>query len=492
MTHDLNFSKSNNQPIKIRFIYQAVLCWLLLISWAFLGIYPNNAFAQDHQSSNLLRYQANIQLPNTVIDNQTQLVRFSSLTPTMLASISADGIQPSTKNFRIVDNHGRIMPVLLRPVITTAIKESEVSWVEIENNNPTATENLRQQLLVRLEGDNALIQIDSPNSTNPAEINTWWLTNPFFSHTKTYEATSSNDEKKSDLRLHFAPIEGQKPLHLQLFGSNDLQNWQLLEKTIVSKLNQTDVTKTGIHIELNQYPFNYRYWQLVANYPVKLYQAIAKKPQLSKNYFLTRAKFEPIDNDTNKWRLTTPTPMLITGIDFIVPEKQIWQVHLTIPAKQMSAMNKITSANSYDLPTDKLLANTQVSLNHSRLSWQPTILEELQLTAQINYTDIPVTLLTPVYELFFLAQGEAPYRLLVNEPRSLQSPNITLDEQQIKHMGMILDGHFEGLILLENPNKHQEMQKQWLLWAILFGILGLLSFLAYRLYQQTKLAANKS
>ncbi len=429
-----------------------------------------------------MAYQANIELPTVPIETEAFLVHFSSLSPALLANICQTDATPSTEHLRIVDRDGRVMPMALRPVIQTSKQQQPVQWVQLQTNDPNMVEKLRKQFSVQVSNlDNLKIEMQNlPNIplTNANPSITWWLKNPL-----------DKIRLPTQLQVSFNNVTYEKPLELQVFASDDLENWQQIEKKIWTKLNQPKNNTLTINIKSTEYS---RFWQIVANQPIQINVAKVEEATEIPNYFLTRVNFEPISGQSQQWQLQLPQPILVSGMDFLVPEHQIWQVKLIEPVIKTSMLDKITTANSYDSPNDKLLAQTQVSLTTPRVLWQPTISQNLQLIGQMNLNDVPVTLLSPVYELYFLAQGNAPYQLVIRDTRLNNIPNIILTDTHIQQIQQSVEGQLDKLEPIEDPNQQLNQQKQWLLWISLLGILMILSMLAYHLYRQTAKSAKPS
>lgn len=443
--------------------------------------------------------------------NSAQLVKFSSLTPSLLALImQQNGATISDKqNYRLIDAKGHIMPMAIRPVSKQSSVNQVLQVVSVETDNPNAVEKLRHALSVQVDNpDNQQsINIDLSNlPSNPvaavtnSPVRTWWLTNPNFAKNQSTLST----EQAVNLWLKFLPVNSaqpsKRPLQLQIYGSDDLQSWQMVSQTVVSPFdpsqmvapqadgsNQPIATGNAIAIEPQQ--ANYRYWQVVANQPINLEAASLNRMVSEASFFLTRASFSKAKDDANQWRLSLAQPMLTTGVSFFVPENQLWQVSINVPeqeANQLAKINKTANVSS-----DKTLANSQIDKNHTTVSWQPTLTKSLQLGGQMQQDDLPVNLLTPMYEMYFLAQGTAPYRLVINEPRVLQQPNITLSNQQLASLGNTVEGQMQNIEALNNPNASFERYKTWALWGVLAAIVAALALIALRLYQQTTTQAPK-
>ena len=449
--------------------------------------------------------------------NSAQLVKFSSLTPSLLALImQQNGATISDKqNYRLVDAKGHIMPTAIRPVSKQSSVNQVLQVVSVETDNPNAVEKLRHALTVQLDNpDNQQsINIDLSNlPSNPvaavtnSPVRTWWLTNPNFA--KTQPALST--EQAVNLWLKFLPVNSaqpsKRPLQLQIYGSDDLQSWQMVSQTVVSPFNptqrgqpsqmvapQTDGTNqpiaTGNAIAIEPQQANYRYWQVVANQPINLEAASLNRMVSEASFFLTRASFSKTKDNANQWRLSLAQPMLTTGVSFFVPENQLWQVSINVPEQEANQLAKINK--TANVSNDKTLANSQIDKNHTTVSWQPTLTKSLQLGGQMQQDDLPVNLLTPMYEMYFLAQGTAPYRLVINEPRILQQPNITLSNQQLTSLGNTVEGQMQNIEALNNPNASFERYKTWALWGVLAAIVAALALIALRLYQQTTTQAPK-
>ena len=452
--------------------------------------------------------------------NSAQLVKFSSLTPSLLALImQQNGATISDKqNYRLIDAKGHIMPMAIRPVSKQSSVNQVLQVVSVETDNPNAVEKLRHALNVQLNNpDNQQsINIDFSNlPSNPvaavtnSPVRTWWLTNPNFA--KNQPALST--EQAVNLWLKFLPVNSaqpsKRPLQLQIYGSDDLQSWQMVSQTVVSPFDptqrgqptqysqmvapQTDGSNqpiaTGHAIAIEPQQANYRYWQVVANQPVNLEAASLNRRVSEPSFFLTRASFSKTKEDANQWRLSLAQPMLTTGVSFFVPENQLWQVSINVPEQEVNQLAKINK--TANVSNDKTLATTQIDKNHTVVSWQPTLTKSLQLGGQMQQDDLPVDLLTPMYEMYFLAQGTAPYRLVINEPRVLQQPNITLSDQQLTRLGNTVEGQMQNIEALNNPNASFERYKTWALWGVLAAIVAALALIALRLYQQTTTQAPK-
>ena len=449
--------------------------------------------------------------------NSAQLVKFSSLTPSLLALImQQNGATISDKqNYRLIDAKGHIMPMAIRPVSKQSSVNQVLQVVSVETDNPNAVEKLRHALTVQLDNpDNQQsINIDLSNlpsnqvaAVTNSPVRTWWLTNPNFA--KNQPALST--EQAVNLWLKFLPVNSaqpsKRPLQLQIYGSDDLQSWQMVSQTVVSPFSpsqrgqpsqmlapQADGTNqpiaTGNAIAIEPQQANYRYWQVVANQPVNLEAASLNRMVSEASFFLTHASFSKTKDDANQWRLSLAQPMLTTGVSFFVPENQLWQVRISVPEQEVNQLAKINK--TANVSNDKTLANSQIDKNHTTVSWQPTLTKSLQLGGQMQQDDLPVDLLTPMYEMYFLAQGTAPYRLVINEPGVLQQPNITLSNQQLTSLGNTVEGQMQNIEALNNPNASFERYKTWALWGVLAAIVAALALIALRLYQQTTTQAPK-
>ena len=452
--------------------------------------------------------------------NSAQLVKFSSLTPSLLALImQQNGATISDKqNYRLIDAKGHIMPMAIRPVSKQSSVNQVLQVVSVETDNPNAVEKLRHALNVQLNNpDNQQsINIDFSNlPSNPvaavtnSPVRTWWLTNPNFAKTQPTLST----EQAVNLWLKFLPVNSaqpsKRPLQLQIYGSDDLQSWQMVSQTVVSPFDPSQSTQptqhsqmvaaqadgsnqpiaTGNAIAIEPQQANYRYWQVVANQPVNLEAASLNRRVSEPSFFLTHASFSKTKDDANQWRLSLAQPMLTTGVSFFVPENQLWQVRISVPEQEANQLAKINK--TANVSNDKTLATTQIDKNHTVVSWQPTLTKSLHLDGQMQQDDLPVDLLTPMYEMYFLAQGTAPYRLVINEPGVLQQPNITLSNQQLTSLGNTVEGQMQNIEALNNPNASFERYKTWALWGVLAAIVAALALIALRLYQQTTTQAPK-
>lgn len=478
----------------------------------------NDSFGFDELQDS---FAVNIDLP---LDNQhdkantAQLVKFSSLTPSLLALILQQNNAGLTdkQNYRLIDANGHIMPTAIRPVSKQSAINQVLQVVSVETDNPNAVEKLRQALTVQLvhPDEPQSINIDLTNlpsnqvaavNTNP--VRTWWLTNPNAAKTS---QTLLDNQQSVNLWLKFLPINAsqpsKRPLQLQIYGSNDLQSWQMLTQSVISPFENSQVaitqppnTKqlipTGNAIVIDPQKANFRYWQVIANQPINLETATLTRVVSEPSFFLTRANFSQANNASqtkaaaSQWQLSLPQPMLTTGVSFFVPENQLWQVGINVPVQEVNQLAKLR--NTATVADDQTLATTQIDKNHTVATWQPTLTKSLYLTGQMQQDDLPVNLLTPMYELYFLAQGTPPYQLVINEPTILKQPNINLSDQQLASLGNTVEGQMQDIDKIINPDAPFERYKQWALWGVLAAIVGALAWIAMRLYQQTTTQARQ-
>ena len=451
-------------------------------------------------------FVVDLDLPTDKFDSSphsAQLIKFSSLTPSLLALIFEPNnhLISDKQNYRVIDAHGRLMPTAIRAVFKNTTVNRPVPAVSVETDNPNAVEKLRHALRIELANveNSQSVDIDLgdfPSNVLPAVTNspirTWWLANP----NRINESSAKTPPTAVTLWLKFSPIDAERPsrrpLQLQVYGSDNLQSWQLMSQSVVSPFENTAANApanskqsapTGNAIAIEAKHANYRYWQVIANQPINLQTTTVSYVVNEPNYFLTRANFSQDKKHPSQWRFSLPQPILASGMNFFVPENQLWQVTTILPKQEAAQIYNMqpSAPPSTNLP----LASAQVDKNHTAMNWQPTLMKTLILTGQMQQDDLPVNLLTPMYEMYFLAQGTAPYQLVINDPETLKQPAILLSDQQISRLGNPIDGQMAGINLLENPEADLAQYKKWGLWAVLSLIVLILSLIAYRLYQQT-------
>ena len=118
--------------------------------------------------------------------------------------------------------------------------------------------------------------------------------------------------------------------------------------------------------------------------------------------------------------------------------------------------------------------------------------KSLQLDGQMQQDDLPVNLLTPMYEMPFFGARRSALPTGELTSRVLQQPNITLSKiQQLASLGNTVEGQMQNIEALNNPNASFERYKTWALWGVLAAIVAALALIALRLYQQTTTQAPK-
>lgn len=462
---------------------------------------------------------APITLPSDTSDG---LVKFSSLSPVVLAYLATQetgaqgAFKPNLRQLRIVDSQGQVMPMALRLVKNIEKTSQSLPIVSVAQDNPVAVEKLRQAVLLAVNNANdanaisielksfprnPVFATDTPSGQGPVS---WWLANPRASAPDT-SGMPAEDLGASQLALSFAKPQDNRLLQVQLYGSEDLQSWQLLTQTVVrpfgtaadrgaSTPSLTDTTldsrsqsnRVSQRFELSPAQSRYRYWQVVANQPVLFQGATLEQPREQPRYFLTRANFIRDTNTANQWQLRLPQPMYTMGMTFFVPQNQLWQISLSATADERMQLSQLLRQPIPTVTSAKpLVQQSQVDYQNSLVQWQPNIMQQVNLLGQLPADNLPVTLLTPVYELLFLAQGTPPYEMRINEPQSLAKPPVILSGQQISQLAEAGEGQLGVLQLVDDPDASQQQYKQWLLWSVLLLILVMLGAMAYRLYQQT-------
>lgn len=91
---------------------------------------------------------------------------------------------------------------------------------------------------------------------------------------------------------------------------------------------------------------------------------------------------------------------------------------------------------------------------------------------------------------YFLAQGTAPYQLVINDPETLKQPAILLSDHKLAAWVIPLMVKWRALIYWKTQRPDLAQYKKWGLWAVLSLIVLILSLIAYRLYQQTNYQTN--
>lgn len=278
-------------------------------------------------------------------------------------------------------------------------------------------------------------------------------------------------------------------------GSDNLQDWQFAGLgQILQTRDARGQPLLQQRVEINQ---AYRYWRLSVDQPLDLQQVSLQAQQPALPLWATqRLSFKPFSTQANGaanaqqlWKLQLPYPIAIQALQFAVPAQQLWQVNLQakLPQQGRESWQTLAQTELYDWSASQKAtakpadSNTNTDSNNRIDLERPVIAREWQfsLSAPQSQTSLDVQVFAPKMVMYFLAQGRAPYQLIINPNMLHQSPR--LPER------LVVSGQVHlGAISLQTTATSKRQYGLWVGLMLLVGVLAVAAWRLYRSLQQAK------
>lgn len=288
-------------------------------------------------------------------------------------------------------------------------------------------------------------------------------------------------------------------------GSDNLQDWQFAGLgQILQTRDASGQPLLQQRVEINQ---AYRYWRLSVDQALDLQQVSlqAQQPDLPL-WSSQRLSFKPLTPQANgapheqeRWQLQLPYPIAIQALQFAVPAQQLWQVNLQakLPQQGRESWQTLAQTELYDwqslqkAPAKPADSNPNAGMNNplnsnaesnNRIELaQPVVARawQLSLSAPQPQSSLEVQVFAPKMIMYFLAQGRAPYQVIINPNILHQSPR--LPEQ------LVVSGQSHlGTISLQTTATSKRQYGLWVGLMLLVGVLAVAAWHLYRSLQQAK------
>ncbi len=335
---------------------------------------------------------------------------------------SSDAARDSL-NYQVLDAIGHAMPTRivtqLEPAHEQIIPLRVYHWPAQAPTNRAAAANLELQL----NQDQAHAWVTWPdhrqrNGSTQAGKNadqTWLLALPI------PEPSTQFTARKIVLTWPSTALSIQANVE----GSSDLINWSSAGTSALLDTGQG----TADHAQLKQTSISvdqsYRYWRITLSAPLALSNAAIVLQDPEKPVFQTQVVTFSKDASHDSWSLSLPQPIAISGLKFNIPMNQVWTLSLSAMVGKRDPM--ISPEEVWRLLRVKQLSHWQTPPNDEPADNQMLWIdgdERVAVSAaqwQIKGVgpqgvQLPVTMYGPAQSLYFIAQGQPPYRLEVNDP----------------------------------------------------------------------------
>ena len=338
-------------------------------------------------------------------------------------------------NYQVLDAAGRAMPTRIeaqmQPAHEQAIPLRLYHWPAQAPTSRAAAANLELEL--NQDQAHAWVtwpdrsQRDGSKQEKPDRQNTdrtWLLALPI------PEPSQELTARKIVLTWPSAALAIQANVE----GSADLINWSSTGTSALLDTGQGNVDHAQLkqtHIDIDQ---SYRYWRITLSAPLALSSAAillqdAEKP-VWQTQVVTFTQDGNLDNSHNSWSLDLPQPIALSGLKFAIPMNQVWTLSLSAMMAKRGAVS--SSAAAWQLVRTQQLSHWQTppkdEPTDNQLMWVDGDGHNTVVAAKWQIkglgpqgVQLPVTVYGPVQSLYFIAQGQPPYRLEINDPARAES-----------------------------------------------------------------------
>lgn len=256
-------------------------------------------------------------------------------------------------------------------------------------------------------------------------------------------------------------------------GSDDLVSWQYVGQSQLLETRNDDgklLKQQRVAVD-----GNFKFWRVSLGQPLALSNvSLSLKQAVSTVSQQQAIQFKPTAQ-AGEWAVELPQPLQVEALQFKVPDGQLWVVSVEARyrvAGQPLQWRSIASANLFHVPGTAGCENNQPC---TLRFYTPIVAQQWRLKVQgaPAQQDLSVQAQAPQQDLYFLAQGQPPYRMQVGG--SLTSQPAYLPEQQ----GVL---HPATLGVLKTEAAAVPV-RQYALWAGLIALVLVLAFAAWRLLQ---------
>lgn len=497
-----------------------LLCWV--------GLLSHSGFAKQQILIDLPAKAANA---SSTQSNQS-LYQVTPLAPDVVAALH------SANRFAVLDAQGNSMPMHHETVLTKqTTKRYFPAIYNWEDAKDMARFNQQAKVDVRVNGSAVAIVaqteqqekyaqsqdvklLESGNTSNAVPTNKMTASKTWLVVLPKSQNQHQNNASQHDPANHTGNysaildwLEMDQKYTLSVSGSDDLVNWVKLKESVLVSLNAKQkqaalsqsqlsqsrllesrlsenkpIGQSWVQNKVTDLPPDYAYWRLSFSKPMSLKKiTLSQKNQTVADVIETPVEFTQTDNNT--WQLDLPKPWQTVGFRFNVPAQQVWQMTLSKQVKThsdnkprwhtLATTQLFHHANTATQVGNASAAKSQheteqntIHLNHDMAT------QTLQLQGHIPAQKISAKVITPKQRLIFLAQGQAPYQLVLfsdTEQPDIQQVNLPAQFVQQPAQSATLST-WQGTADAQEVNT-----TRWLFWLALVLVMMVLMWMAYRL-----------
>ena len=381
-------------------------------------------------------------------------------------------LQQQPKQVWVLDQQGQVMPMR----INTRLDAEKVQQIalpryqwpsQLEDGVEQPTQIALDQLSLQLRQGRTVATVTWPATTQKLSLQqsgkaSQWL----------LAAPEMDIRSFANKQLVFDWPAQALSTSVNVEGSDDLVTWQYAGQSQLLETRNSD----GSLLKQQRVAVDgaYKFWRVSLGQPL----ALSNVSLSLKSAVGTVSQQQSITfkaGTAGEWAVDLPQPIQVQSFRFNVPDGQLWVVSAEARyriAGQPLQWHSVASANLFHAPGSSGCENNQPCV----LSFYgPVVAQQWHLKVQgaAAGQDLTVQAQAPQQDLYFLAQGQAPYQLQVGGEQATQ-PAYLPEQKGAVHAATL------GAL---SAQPAAVPVRQYALWAGLIVLVLLLAFAAWRLLQ---------
>lgn len=381
-------------------------------------------------------------------------------------------IQQQPKQVWVLDQQGQVMPMR----IATRLDAEKVQQIalpryqwpsQLDDSEEQPSQTALDQLSLQLRQGRTVATVTWPATTQKLSLQqggkaSQWL----------LAAPEMDLRPFANKQLVFDWPAQALSTTVSVEGSDDLVSWQYAGQSQLLETRNSD----GSLVRQQRVAVDgaYKFWRVSLGQPLALNNvSLNIKADVGAVSQQQAVTFKAAT--AGEWTAELPQPIQVQSFKLNVPDGQLWVVNAEARyriAGQPVQWHSIAAANLYHAPGTSGCENNQPCVVSF---YSPVVAQQWRLKVQgaVAGQDLTVQAQAPQQDLYFLAQGQAPYQLQVGGEQAVQ-PAYLPEQKGTVHAATL------GALTAQPA---AVPVRQYALWAGLLALVLLLAFAAWRLLQ---------
>ena len=381
-------------------------------------------------------------------------------------------IQQQPKQVWVLDQQGQVMPMRISARLdmekTQDIVLPRYQWpARLNDSEAQPSQMALDQLSLQLRQGRTVATVTWPATTQQLSLQQsgkarqWLLAAP-----------DLNQQVFASRALVFDWPAQALSTDVSVEGSDDLVSWQYVGQSQLLETRNAD----GKFLKQQRVAVNgaYKFWRVTLGQPLALSSVqLSLKQDVGTVSQQQALQFKPVA--AGEWQLDLARPIQVEALQFKVPDGQLWVVGVEAKYRvqgQPMQWRSIAAANLFHVPGSNGCEN---NLPCSVSFYNPVVAQQWRLKVQgaPAQQDLTVQAQAQQQDVYFLAQGQAPYRIQVGGDVTSQ-PAYLPEQKSVIYPATL------GTVSVQAA---AVPVRQYALWAGLIALVLLLAFAAWRLLQ---------